>query len=77
MADTRNPIHTIKEDTKDLADEAKHRTQAMGERAKRGIEGENMPLGERVASNVKEAGHDLKADFDRAKRDVRDNEGKV
>jgi hypothetical protein len=30
-----------------------------------------MPLGDRIASAVKEAGHNLKADYDSAKRDVR------
>ena len=67
-------IETIKEDTKDVFDEAKHRVAAGGEKAKRAVEGDSMPLGDRVASHVKEAGHDLKADFDKTKRDVRDED---
>jgi hypothetical protein len=67
-------IETIKEDTKDTLDEAKHRVKAGGEKVKRAVEGDQMPLGERVVSNVKEAGHNMKADYDRAKRDVRDGD---
>jgi thioesterase domain-containing protein len=68
----RDKIDTIKSDAADLAGEAKHRVQAGAEKAKRGLEGDAMPLGERIASHVKEAGHDVAADLDRAKRDVRD-----
>ncbi len=67
-------VETLKEDTHDALDEAKHRVKAGGEKVKRAVEGDSMPLGERVASNVKEAGHNLKADYDRAKRDVRDGD---
>ncbi len=71
--DTRRVADTIKGDTHDALDEAKHRVQAGAEKVKRAVEGDSMPLGERVASHVKEAGHDLKADIDKTKRDVRDN----
>jgi hypothetical protein len=67
-------IETIKEDTKDVLDEAKHRVAAGGEKVKRAVEGDSMPLGERVVSHVKEAGHELKADVDKTKRDVRDED---
>jgi hypothetical protein len=69
----RETVETVKDDTKDTLDEAKHRVMAGGEKAKRAAEGDQMPLGERVASHVKEMGHDLKADVDKSKRDVRDN----
>ena len=62
----------LKGDTHDLLDEAKHRVAAGGEKVKRAVEGDSMPLGDRVASHVKEAGHDVKADYDKSKRDVRD-----
>ena len=65
-------IDTIKDDTADALDEIKHRVKAGGEKVKRGVEGDSMPLGERVASHVKEMGHDMKADYDKTKRDVRD-----
>jgi hypothetical protein len=72
MANTTNDnLNTLKHDTKDGLDEAKNRTQAAGEKLKRDIAGDSMPLGDRIASNVKEAGHNLKADYDSAKRDVR------
>ena len=67
-------VETIKEDTHDVLDEAKHRVQAGGEKLKRAVEGDQMPLGDRIASNVKEAGHDIKADYDRARRDARDGD---
>ena len=51
-------VDTIKGDTHDALDEAKHRVQAGGEKVKRAVEGDDMPLGDRVASHVKEAGHD-------------------
>jgi hypothetical protein len=64
-------MKTIKHDTKDTLDEAKHRAQAAGERLSRDVRGDDMPLGERVTSNVKEALHNTKADIDAAKRDAR------
>lgn len=67
----RDRVETIKGDTHDMFDEAKERLKAGGEKAKRAVEGDSMPLGERVGSHVKEMGHDLKADLDRGKRDVR------
>jgi hypothetical protein len=71
--DTRRTVDTIKGDTHDALDEAKHRVQAGAEKVKRAAEGHDMPLGDRVASHVKEAGHDMKADYDKTKRDVRDD----
>jgi hypothetical protein len=69
--DTRNKLNTIKHDANDTLDEVKERAQAAGERISRDVQGDDMPLGERVISNVKEAVHKTKADFDAAKRDVR------
>ncbi|HWT05530.1 MAG TPA: hypothetical protein VN224_07220 [Xanthomonadales bacterium] len=71
--ETRRTVDTIKGDTHDALDEAKHRVQAGAEKVKRAVEGDDMPLGDRVASHVKEAGHDLKADYDKTKREVRDD----
>jgi hypothetical protein len=68
----RDTAKTIKADTQDALDEAKHRVKAGGEKLNRAVQGDDMPLGERVASHVKEAGHDLKADIDKAKRETRD-----
>ncbi len=68
----RDTVETIKGDTHDALDEAKHRIEAGGEKAKRAVEGDSMPLGDRVVSHVKEMGHDVKADIDKSKREVRD-----
>jgi hypothetical protein len=70
--DGKDTLDTLKHDTKDTLDEMKNRTQAGGERLKRDVAGDSMPLGDRIASNVKEVAHKTKADFDSAKRDVRD-----
>ena len=67
-------VETIKGDTKDALDEMKERAKAGGEKMKRAVEGDRMPLGERVESQVKEMGDDLKADYDKARRKVRDDE---
>jgi hypothetical protein len=72
--DARDTMKTVKNDTKDTLDEAKHRAQATGERLSRDVQGDAMPLGDRVKSNVKEALHNTKADFDAAKRDARHGE---
>jgi F0F1-type ATP synthase membrane subunit b/b' len=71
MSNTDDKLNTLKHDTKDTLDEAKNRAQAGGEQAKRAVAGDSMPLGERIASNVKEALHSTKADYDATKRDVR------
>ena len=69
--DSTDKLNTLKHDTKDVVDEAKHRAQAAGEHVKRNVAGDSMPLGERVVSNVKETLHKTQADIDAAKRDVR------
>jgi hypothetical protein len=69
--DNKAKIDTLKHDTKDAADELKHRAQAAGEHVKREVAGNDMPLGDRIASHVKETVHKTQADIDAAKRDVR------
>jgi hypothetical protein len=73
--DTRKAVDTIKGDTHDAVDEAKQHVLAGGEKMKRAVEGDDMPLGDRVASHVKEMGHELKADVDKSKREMRNKEG--
>jgi hypothetical protein len=63
-------------DAKDAAHEADHRVQAGTEHIKREILGETMNPAEKAVSHVKEAGHNVAADVDKAKRDVRDREDK-
>ena len=71
--DANRTLETIKGDTRDAVDEAKHRVMAGGEKVKRAVEGDDMPLGDRIASHVKETGHEFKAEVDKSKRDLRDN----
>jgi hypothetical protein len=68
----RDSVDTLKADTHDALDEAKERIAAGGEKAKRAVEGDSMPLGERIGSHAKELGHELKAESDKAKREMRD-----
>ncbi len=69
--DTRNTVNTIKGDAKDYLDEAKQRTEAAGERLSRAVQGDAMPLGDRIASHAKEALDNTLANADVAKRDAR------
>jgi hypothetical protein len=69
--DSKDKLNTFKHDTEDAIDEAKNRAQAAGEKLKRGVEGDAMPMGDRIVSNVKETLHNAAADIDAAKRDVR------
>ncbi len=66
-------MKTLKGDTHDAIDEAKERVKAGGEKVNRAAQGDEMPLGDRLASHAKEAGHNVRADVDKTKRDVRDN----
>jgi hypothetical protein len=73
--DSKEQLNTLKHDTKDTVDEIKHRAQAAGEKLKRDVAGDGMPLGDRIVSNVKEVAHKTTADIDAAKRDVRHGAG--
>jgi hypothetical protein len=68
----RDSVDTIKDDTRDAIDEGKERVKAGGEKLNRAVQGDDMPLGDRIVSHVKEAGHEMKADIDKAKRQTRD-----
>ncbi len=60
-------------DLKDAANEAKHRTTAEAERAKRDLLGDEMTTGEKVKSTLNEGKNRVEADVDKAKREVRDS----
>jgi hypothetical protein len=62
----------LREDLNDSADEIRHRAAAGGEKIKRAVAGPEMSVGDKIASHVKEAGHNVAAGIDRAKRDGRD-----
>jgi hypothetical protein len=68
---TGKAVNTLKDDTSDLIDESKNRAQATGERAKRTVAGDAMTPGEKIASHLKEAGHEIKAGVDKASRELR------
>jgi len=61
-------------DAHDAAHEAEHRVKAGMEHLKRDIAGDAMNPVEKAGSNLKEAGHTVAADVDKAKRDVRDHD---
>jgi hypothetical protein len=69
--DAKDTLGTIRDDVRDGVDEAKNRAQAGGEKLNRDVQGDSMPLGERIMSNIKEAGHNIAAEFDKAKREAR------
>jgi len=61
-------------DARDAAHEADHRVKAGMENLKRNVAGDAMNPVEKAGSSLKEAGHNIAADVDKAKRDVRDHE---
>jgi hypothetical protein len=69
--ETHDTLTTLKGDVRDGVDEAKNRAQAAGEKLSRDVQGDHMSIGDRIASNVKEAGHNVAAEFDKTKREVR------
>lgn len=68
----RERVETVKEDVRDTVDEMKERVKAGAEKVKRTVAGEQMPLGDRIVSNIKEKAHEARADFDKTKREARD-----
>ncbi|MDQ2817840.1 MAG: hypothetical protein M3T49_06465 [Candidatus Eremiobacteraeota bacterium] len=73
MSDLKNDFNKAVDNVKDSVDQAKHKSQADGERAKRDVAGKDMTASEKVESTVKEGGHNLGADWDKTKKDVRNN----
>jgi hypothetical protein len=70
--DQRERVETVKEDARDTVDEMKERAKAGAEKVKRSVAGDEMPLGDRIVSNVKEKAHEARADFEKTKREARD-----
>jgi hypothetical protein len=58
---------------RDAVDEAKHRSAAGMERAKRDSDPGTMTEGERLRSALNETRHNVEAEVDKGKRDVRNN----
>ncbi len=59
-------------DARDTVSEALHKSSAAAERARRELEGESMPLGDKVTSVANEAKERTAAEIDKAKRNIRD-----
>jgi len=70
--DLEKNLDHLGKDVKDTADELKHRFKAGEERGKREAAGDEMTTTEKVESTLKEAGHTTAAEFDKAKREIRD-----
>jgi len=71
--DLEKKLDNLGKDVNDTVDEAKHRFKAGEERGKREAMGPDMTTTEKVDSSLKEAGHKTAAEFDKAKRKVRDD----
>lgn len=63
----------IVKNVRDTVDEAKHRTIADAERARRETLGDEMTPGEKVKSGANEAKHRVEAEIDKGKREVREH----
>ena len=72
MSDLKDEVKKTVDDVKDAADEAKHRSLADIEMAKRKALQDQMTAGEKMKSGVDEFGHRVAAEVDKTKRDVRD-----
>ncbi|MBV8151389.1 MAG: hypothetical protein JOY59_07515 [Candidatus Eremiobacteraeota bacterium] len=64
-------INKAIDDTKDTLDEGVHRSIAEGEQARRDLNGDQMTPGEKAKSAVNQTKHNIEAEVDRAKRDIR------
>jgi hypothetical protein len=60
-------------DIKDSISEASHRSNAQAEQTKRDVAGDQMTTGEKVGSAVNQAKETVQANYDEAKRNVRDS----
>lgn len=59
------------DDAKDTLHEAGHRSNAEGEKAKRELLGDEMTAGEKAKSVANQAKETVQAEYDAAKKDVR------
>lgn len=72
-AKLRDSIKDTVENAKDSISEAGHRTAAKGEKAKREIAGDELTIGEKVGSFVKEKKNQTQAELDANKRKLRNH----
>lgn len=77
MKDTMNKMADTVKDTvdnvRDGVNEAGHRTQADAEQQKRNLAGDEMTTGEKAKSMFNQGKNEVQAEYDKTKRDVRNN----
>ena len=65
-------IKDTAKDVRDATNEARHRAVAEGEKAKRGLLGDELTTGEKMKSGANELKNRAQAEIDKAKRELRD-----
>ena len=65
-------IDKAAKDIRDRISEAKHRTEAGAEKLERDTDPGTMSEGDRMRSAVEETKHNIQADVDKGKRELRD-----
>ncbi len=65
-------VKKVLDDVKDGVNEAAHRGNAEGEKAKRELLGDEMTVGEKAKSVAHQAKETVQAEYDAAKKDLRD-----
>ncbi len=77
MKDTMNKMADAIKDTvdnvRDGSNEAGHRTQANAEQQKRNLAGDEMTTGQKAGSLLNQGKNEVQADYDKTKRDVRND----
>lgn len=75
MKDTMNKMADTVKDTvdnvRDGVNETEHRTEARAEQEKRNVAGDSMTLGEKTQSVFNQGKNEVQADWDKTKREVR------
>ena len=67
----KDTIKNTIDDVRDTANEAKHRTVAEAEHARRDIAGNDMTLGDKTKSAANELKNRAQAEIDKTKRELR------
>jgi hypothetical protein len=72
MEKAKDALEKTIEQGKDAASEAGHRASAQAEQASRDAAGDDLTLGEKVASVANQVKHETAAEIDSAKQKIRD-----
>jgi hypothetical protein len=68
----KDELNKTIDDVKDAVHEGGHRSEAQAEQAKRDVAGDDMTASEKAASMANQAKNTVQADYDKTKRDLRD-----